>query len=125
MAETTEKVQVIEIAGRYYPHEVFLAAMNTVGMEAVERAMPEGISARQLGRNLAALKTPTAAARVRAEALARVAREYAGVEQLGPHETVVARFRPVGADLKNAPTPGLEKPTDPGYIVEPPEERTP
>lgn len=106
---------VVEIAGRFYSHEVFVCAVNTVGMERIQRAIPENATDRQMGRNLAALKTPHVAAEVRAEALRRVVAAGGGTEALGPNDVVVARFRP----LTNQPTPGIDKRTDPGNIGTP------
>ena len=103
---------VVEIDGRYYPHETFICAMNTVGMERVQKAIPEGVTERQMGRNLAALKTPAVAASVRADALARVVANGGGKTELSSNDVVVARFRP----LMKGPTPGIDKRTDPGYI---------
>ena len=99
-----ETAEYIAIDGKLYPHDAFLAAMNTVAMELVERAIPEGASLRRVGRNLAGLKRPSVAAAVRAEAINRVVREVPAVD--APKDAaVVAAFRRVhpGLDKRTAP----------------------
>jgi hypothetical protein len=84
--------EYVLVGDKTYPHDAFLAAFNTTGLAVIERALPEGVTLRQMGRNLAALKDPKRGETVLREALRLLITEVEPVEMSDPRGIIVARF---------------------------------